>query len=301
MTMTDTTLTNDQIDNVMRGMSIPVQPQIMVDLQMEQAMPEPDINEIARLISRDVAISGRVLKAVNSPFFGLRNKITSIQKAVILLGINSVINIVNAIAVHNELCNNENLSEEEINDMNHFWDTAQDVALTAATIAKQIGFISPDEAYTLGLFHNAGIPLLMSKFSDYRDTMHVSYKGNEKRLIDTENNLINTNHAVIGFYIAKSWKLSPSICEAIQQHHNIIEVFGQTGNQGSDVMNLLSVLKMAEHIVGLYKIIGEQDIDVEWNECRDIIFHYLGISEDDFEEIVIVCHDLGMGLKNKVS
>jgi len=299
--MTDTTLTNDQIENVMRGMSIPVQPQIMVDLQMEQAMPDPDINEIARLISRDVAISGRVLKAVNSPFFGLRNKITSIQKAVILLGINSVINIVNAIAVHNELCSNENLSEDEIEDMNHFWDTAQDVALTAATIAKQIGFISPDEAYTLGLFHNAGIPLLMSKFSDYRNTMHISYIGNEKRLIDTENKLINTNHAVIGFYIAKSWKLSPSICEAIQQHHNIIEIFGQTGSQGSDVMNLLAVLKMAEHIVGLYKIIGEQDVDLEWNECRDIIFHYLGISEEDFEEIIIVCHELGMGLKNKVS
>jgi len=299
--MPDTTLTNDQIENVMRGMSIPAQPQIMVDLQMEQAMPDPDINEIARLISRDVAISGRVLKAVNSPFFGLRNKITSIQKAVVLLGTNSVVNIVNAVAIHNEISTNKNLSEEEINDMNHFWDTAQDVALTAATIAKQIGFISPDEAYTLGLFHNAGIPLLISKFCDYRSTMHESYMGSSKRLIDIENKAINTNHAVVGFYIAKSWKLSPSICEAIQQHHNIIEIFSQTGSQGSDVMNLLAVLKMAEHIVGLYKIIGDQDNDVEWNESRDIIFHYLGISEDDFDEIVIICHELGMGLKNKVS
>ena len=299
--MAETTLTDDQIVNVMRGMSIPVQPQIMVDLQMEQAMPDPDIKEIARLISRDVAISGRVLKAVNSPFFGLRNKITSIQKAVVLLGINSVVNIVNAIAVHNELCNNADLTDEEISDMNHFWDTAQDVALTAATIAKQIGFISPDEAYTLGLFHNAGIPLLMSKFSQYRSVMRESYKGDDKRIIDVENKLINTNHAVVGFYIAKSWKLSPSICEAIQQHHNIIEIFGQTGSQGSDVMNLLTVLKMAEHIVGLHMIIGDCNEDVEWNEAKDIIFHYLGISEEDFEDIHVVCTELGMGLKNKVS
>ena len=299
--MAESTLTDDQLDNVMRGMSIPVQPQIMVDLQMEQAMPDPDLNEIARLISRDVSISGRVLKAVNSPFFGLRNKITSIQKAVSLLGINSVINIVNAIAVHNELCSSADLSDEEIIAMNHFWDTAQDVALTAATIAKQIAFISPDEAYTLGLFHNAGIPLLMSKFNQYRDVMKESYQGNIKRIIDIENKLINTNHAVVGFYIAKSWKLSPSICEAIQQHHNIIEIFGQTGSQGSDVMNLLAVLKMAEHIVGLYKIIGDSDVDTEWNESRDIIFQYLSISEEDFEEINIVCTELGMGLKNKVS
>jgi HD-like signal output (HDOD) protein len=300
--MPETTLNEDQIDDVIRGMSIPAQPKIIIDLQTEQAMPDPNINEIARLISRDVAISGKVLKAVNSPFFGLRNKITSIQKAVILLGINSVINIVNAIAMRDELSGNENMSEKEINDMNQFWDTAQDVALTAATIAKQIGFTSPDEAYTLGLFHNAGIPLLIPKFEHYPDIMRESYQAtNNKRIIDVENKAINTNHAVLGFYIARSWKLSPSICEAIQQHHNIIEVFGRAGKQGSDVMNLLAVLKMAEHIVGLYKIIGGNDSDIEWDETRDIIFHYLGINEEDFDDICSVCQELGIGLKNKIS
>jgi len=301
MSLSDSSLTDDQLDSIMRGMSIPVQPQIMVDLQIEQSAPDPNINEIARLISRDVAISGRVLKAVNSPFFGLRNKITSIQKAVILLGIDSVVNIVNAIAIRHELSAHENMTEDEIRYMNHFWDTAQDVALTAATIARQIGFISPDEAYTLGLFHNAGIPLLLPKYRHYHAIMQESYQGNERRIIDVENNSINTNHAVLGFYIAKSWKLSTSICEAIQQHHNIIELFSQSGSQGSDVMNLLAVLKMAEHIVGLYRIIGKQESDVEWNEARDIIFDYLGISEDDFEEISIICHDMGMGLKSKIA
>ena len=65
--MSQATLTEDQIQTVTRGMAIPVQPQVMVDLQMEQVMPDPDINEIARLISRDVELSGSVLKAVNSP------------------------------------------------------------------------------------------------------------------------------------------------------------------------------------------------------------------------------------------
>ncbi|NOY66106.1 MAG: HDOD domain-containing protein [Gammaproteobacteria bacterium] len=292
--MSETILSDDQIASVMRGMNLPVQPQIMVDLQMEQVMPDPDLNEIARLISRDVAISGRVLKAVNSPFFGLRNTITSIQKAVILLGINSVINIVNAIAVRHELSQRTDLTEQEIDDMNRFWDTAQEVALVCTAIAKQIGFQSPDEAYTLGLFHNAGIPLLREKFSNYHEVLVESYNGKEKRVVDAENNLINTNHAVVGFYIAKSWRLSSNICEAIQQHHNIIELFGQSNNQGSDILNLLSILKMAEHIVGNHKIIGENDTDIEWNESRDVIFHYLGINEEDFEEISVICQDMGI-------
>jgi len=298
--MTNNTLTDDQITSIMSGMTIPVQPQIMVDLQMEQAMPDPDLNEIARLISRDVGISGRVLKAVNSPFFGLRSAITSIQKAVSLLGMNSVINIVNAIAMCNEICNQDNMSEDEIKDMNRFWDTAQDVALVSATIAKQISFISPDESYSLGLFHNAGIPMLLSKSKDYHEIMKQSYHGDTRRIIDHENKILNSNHAVVGFYLAKSWKLSPYICEAISQHHNIIELFSQGTQKGSEMLNLLAVLKMAEHIVGLYQILGGQNTDHEWNESRDLIFQYLSITEDDYVDIQSVCHELGIGIENRL-
>jgi len=298
--MTEHTLTSDQIASIMGGMNVPVQPQIMVDLQMEQVMPDPDLNEIARLISRDVGISGRVLKAVNSPFFGLRSAITSIQKAVTLLGMNSVINIVNAMAMRDELCNQDNMSEDEIRNMNRFWDTAQDVALVSTTIAKQIGFISPDEAYSLGLFHNAGIPLLLSKSKNYREIMEQSYHGDTRRIIDYENKMLDSNHAVVGFYLARSWKLSPPICDAISQHHNIIELFSQGTQKGSEMLNLLAVLKMAEHIVGLYKILGNQEADHEWNESRDLIFQYLSITEEDYVDIQAVCNDLGIGMSDEL-
>ncbi|MGC3500632.1 HDOD domain-containing protein, partial [Pseudomonas aeruginosa] len=65
---------------------MPPQPQIMVDLQMEQVMPNPDLKNIARLISQDPGLSGALLNQVNSPFFGLANRITSNQRAVNLLG-----------------------------------------------------------------------------------------------------------------------------------------------------------------------------------------------------------------------
>ncbi|MGH8393763.1 MAG: HDOD domain-containing protein, partial [Pseudomonas sp.] len=65
---------------------MPPQPQIMVDLQMEQYMPDPDLEVIARLIAQDPGLSGSLLKIVNSPYYGLSNKIVSIQRAVNLLG-----------------------------------------------------------------------------------------------------------------------------------------------------------------------------------------------------------------------
>ena len=88
-----------QIQQVLQGISVPPQPQIMVDLQMEQFLPNPDLKTIAKLISQDPGLSGALLKLVNSPFFGLANRITSIQRAVNLLGSRSIINLINALSI----------------------------------------------------------------------------------------------------------------------------------------------------------------------------------------------------------
>ena len=79
-------LSAEQIRHFLQGISVPPQPQIMVDLQMEQVMPSPDLRTIAKLISQDPGLSGALLKIVNSPFYGLTNRIASIQQAVNLLG-----------------------------------------------------------------------------------------------------------------------------------------------------------------------------------------------------------------------
>ena len=124
-------LTDEQIARALQGISVPPQPQIMVDLQMEQVMPDPDLKSIARLISQDPGLSGSLLKIVNSPFFGLANRITSIQQAVNLLGVSRVINIVNAQSIRGEL------TDENIVNLNRFWDSAQDIAMTCMNLPKR--------------------------------------------------------------------------------------------------------------------------------------------------------------------
>lgn len=207
-------LSEEQINKILQGISIPPQPQIMVDLQMEQVMPDPDINHIAKLISQDVGLAGTVLKVVNSPFYGLANEITSIQQAVGILGMGSVVNIVNGISIKSSM------SDETIKALTRFWDTAMDIAMTSATLAKQVGYNYPDNAYALGLFHNVGVPLLMARYDNYMDIMEESYSGGSNRIIDFENQQINTNHAVIGYYTAKSWNLPKVLCSIIAEHHD---------------------------------------------------------------------------------
>ncbi|MGH1371780.1 MAG: HDOD domain-containing protein [Cellvibrionaceae bacterium] len=284
--MTD--LTQEQIQKVLQGISIPPQPQIMVDLQMEQLSPDCSINVIADLIGQDIGLAGSILKTVNSPFYGLSNKITSINQAVNLLGVKSVINLVNGLSIKGEL------GDDQIIALGKFWDSSMEVAMAASVIAKQIGFSASDEAYTLGLFHNCGVPLLMMRFDNYPDVLVEAYAKECARMIDIENEELKTNHAVVGYYVAKSWNLPGYLCEAIHEHHTIEKVFTQEDADPTK-KTLLAVLKMAEHICGTHRILGNCDTDFEWTRIEDLVLIYVGMSQYDFASLKQQIHEMGLG------
>ncbi|MBB3241352.1 HD-like signal output (HDOD) protein [Pseudomonas sp. Tn43] len=272
-------LTTEQIQQSLQGISVPPQPQIMVDLQMEQYMPDPDLEVIAKLISQDPGLSGALLKIVNSPYYGLSNKITAIQRAVNLLGSRSIINLINAQSIKGEL------SDDAIVTLNRFWDTAQDVAMTCLTLAKRVGVQAGDEAYALGLFHDCGIPLMIKKFPDYMRVLEQAYANAsvECRVVDTENRQYNTNHAVVGYYTAKSWRLPEHVTQAIANHHNALAIFSDESSRNTPLKNLLAILKMAEHICASFRVLGNQSEDHEWNSVGPLVLDYIGLSEYDFE------------------
>ena len=284
-------LSEEQINRILQGIKIPPQPQILVDLQMEQVMPDPDLIRISKLISQDVGLAGTILKVVNSPFYGLKNRITSVQQAVSLMGLNSVVNIINGLSIKSQM------SDETIVNMNRFWDTANDIAQVAMSIAKQVGYPNPDMAYLLGLFHNSGIPLLMARFDNYLEVMEESYAHPEMRVVDVENQRLNTNHAVIGYYTAKSWNLPKLLCEIIAEHHNCKRLFSAATVE-NDKTTLTSILKMAEHICGTYKILGQQEEDHEWEDIGQMVLEYLGFNDYDLETFKESFAEMGISPNN---
>lgn len=281
-------LNSEDIDRILHGIRIPPQPQILVDLQMEQYQPNPDLGHIADLIAQDVGLAGTMLKIVNSAAYGLKNNITSVQQAVMLLGIQSVINILNGISIRGEL------SDEDIVRLNNFWDTSNDIALVSQHIARQIGLSSPEDAYALGLFHNAGIVLMNQRFENYMEVVHESYTSDVKRIIDIENTHFKTNHAVIGYYTAKSWRTPKLICDAIADHHNIVSIFSSESPNEGPKKGLLATLKIAEHICGNYQSIGGADQDIEWEQISHLIYEFTGLGDYDIENMTDSFVEMGV-------
>ena len=282
-------LSSEQISLALQGISVPPQPQIMVDLQMEQYMPDPDLEVIAGLIAQDPGLSGALLKIVNSPYYGLSNKIASIRRAVTVLGSRTVINLINAQSIKGEM------TDDTIVTLNRFWDTAQDVAMTSLTLAKRTGTQALDEAYALGLFHDCGIPLMLKRFPDYMRVLEQGYAnaGTGNRVVDTENRHFNTNHAVVGYYTAKSWRLPAHLTEAIANHHNALAIFSDDSSRNSQLKNLLAILKMAEHICASHTVLGNQREDHEWNSIRHLVLDYIGLSDYDFDNLKESIRELG--------
>ena len=274
--------------DILKGFVIPPRPQIVADIQIESAMPEPDINSIAKLILQDASISGSVIKAINSPLFGLAGKVKSVGHAVNLMGLESVVNIVTALSLKSTL------SDNSVNDLNRFWDTANDVANVSVIVSKYLGIDSSDEAYTLGLFHDCGIPLMMMKYSNYLGVLEKGYQDSEKRVIDAENEIYKTDHSVLGYYTAKTWKLPDHISEIISYHHCVNKIFDYDRKNRTHKKNLLLILKISEHICGSFRILGSSSTNYEWERIKDDLFDYGRLGDDDILNISDDCKDAGI-------
>lgn len=287
----------ENIEKILKGITIPSPPQIVADLQMEMAMPDPDLNAMADMISKDPGLAGGVLKTLNSPFYGNRD-IQSISQAVMMLGMNTVANIVNTLYLRDSMAQQDDLADDVYKAMLRFWDSATDVARACQIVAQRVRYSDPEKAYMLGLFHNAGIPLLMQKHDNYPSVLVESYKLEHRRIVDTENGYYESNHSVVSFYAARSWKLPAELCRVIAAHHSTVDIFTDKDHTDDDEKYLLAILKLAEHIAGLYRAIGNNESDLEWQQIKEYVLDFLGLSQPDYEDLVAYVADNGIGGQN---
>ncbi|WP_444997315.1 HDOD domain-containing protein [Aliikangiella sp. IMCC44359] len=258
------------------GIYIPPQPGLFEQIEMCGA----DLDKIGEVISVDPGVSAAVIKIVNSPVFGLANKIGSIPQAVVMLGVERVISILKTLLLRKSM--------SDINsrmDMNLFWQSSVSVACVASTICRQLNLAMADEAYMLGLFHNCGIPVMAARYSNYQKVMEFSYSREDGRITSEEFANFGVHHAAAGYRISRVWNLPKVICLAVKHHHSVARVLDDHSIESPTLKTLLCVLKMAEHMVNLPEKLAQSDVDFEWSRLGDKVLEFSGLSEYDFEDL----------------
>lgn len=266
------------LNDLLSQVKIPPAPEILLALNQQMQNHEPDLQQIAGIIQKDASISGLVLKTVNSALFGLKHKIASIPHAISLLGLTNTLNIVRGLVLRQTLDHSES-------NLPHFWESPSNIAMIAANLAKRLLKCSSDEAYLLGLFHNAGHALINQRFDDYSVFLQEQLNHEDKPITHFEDQRYNLDHATLGFYLARSWSIPEPLQDVILHHHDSIQYLdeGSLTQEDDCKKGLLAILKMAEHIENSH--IGV-DVDHEWERVKVNVLGYMELSEVDFEDIV---------------
>lgn len=266
-------LDNRKMASVVSSFQIPVKPQILTDMQLLLDEVEPDIESVASLILNDVGLSSTILKIINSPFYGMNRKISKIKQAVMILGLKTINSLVTALLLKSSFQGTSCISLER------FWDDSLDVANAMAFVGNKLqNKIPVDMLYTIGLFKNCGIPLLAIKFPDYKKVL-IEANSLGINSINLEEQKYQTNHAVLGYYVASSWHLPKEICSLILQHHESDYLSEISGN---NEQLSFAILKVAEYLVERVKRLSTSP---EWEAIKVSVLNVLGISSIDFEEL----------------
>ncbi len=260
-------------EQVLNGILIPPCPASLTNIMREAKRPTTDLPKLAQLISQDAGVVGPLLKLANSPFIGLRSKVTSVFQAVSVLGIQNTLNLIQNIALRQSLGGGSQTFEK-------FWERSSLTATVAEKVAARFPNLSKDDAYIAALFHDCGIPVLMLKFPEYRDAVSTLCKQG-KAICEVENALFSTSHTVVGNMLTRSWMLPAHVSKAILFHHDREIYSSSAENVGEDVLDLIGVVQMAECIVDEHLHVREQ----EWPLFERSVLAHFEMSEQEFLEL----------------
>ena len=231
--------------------------------------------KLVKLICADVSLAASMLKTANSPFFARRIKVSSVQQAVSVLGLINITQIIRGAGLKKAIGGCGEMH------MERFWDRSNFKAIVSSQIASRLDGFSRDEAYTYGLFHDCGIPILMQKFPDYKQKLAASNQSVDKVIV-IENQHYSTNHATVGSLLARNWGLPDYMGHAIRLHHDHTIFSHESAVATPTVCTLVSIQILSEHIVAAS--LGKPD-DAEWFLMGQAAQDYIGLSNEDLEDI----------------
>ncbi len=237
--------------------------------------PKTSPSDLNQVISLDPVLMGKVMKLINSAYYSLPNQITSLVRAIIMLGINTVKNLAISTAILGSLGKRSNF--QAIN-MDGYWRHSICVGVTAKLIAKyrKIDKTLLEGYFVAGLLHDLGkIPLNNKLSKEYVEAISLTDKEHIP-LFESERRILSVDHTEVGKMIIESWKLGKDIEDAVSYHHNVL------GYEGENT-DIVYAVCAANVFANTFEIGFSGDRYPE--KLPDKVLKYLGVDWDFFDDI----------------
>lgn len=199
--------------------------------------PNTSANDLNRIISMDPVLTGRVLMLINSAYYSIPDHVTSLTRAIIMLGINTVKNLAVSTAVLGAF---KGSKSQQILPSDQFWSHSLSVGVTAKALALKKGVSSAEceDCFIGGLLHDLGkMPLIQCFEDDYAKVIGLATE-NQIPLFQSEQEAFGFHHGWVGKMIAEKWKLGGTITECLHFHH-------ESNNAAEDTQRLVAIVELA--------------------------------------------------------
>lgn len=216
---------------------LPTLPEVVTKVIEVTSDPKSSAKDLVKVISKDQAMTAKVLKVVNSAFYALPRRIGSTDHAVAILGYNTVKNIALSIGVFKAFSKGGSASV----DVGAFWRHTIGCATAASVIAKKSRLWSPDEAFTAGIVHDIGF-LVMDRYFPIEMAAVLNSLTTGSSLRQGEEKFFGLTHETAGWYILRRWRFPDEMATAVRYHHDPLKV--QPGADGPSARSCL--LSLAE-------------------------------------------------------
>jgi diguanylate cyclase (GGDEF)-like protein len=198
--------------------NLPSLPTIAVQVLDLAQRPDADIAEMARIISRDPALSSKILKTVNSSFYGRSQHVSTISHALVILGLQSVKTLVLGFSLVKNLTKSKAKGFKHIN----YWKRSIYAATAARSLAAKVGLLQTEEAFLSALLMDIGMLVLDLVLEDEYSELSAKVESH-KDLAGVEQQSLGMDHAEVGGMLAQQWKLPPLLTMPILYHHRPAE------------------------------------------------------------------------------
>ncbi len=272
-------VSDEKLVDFASSIEIPACPRVIIELTQAQNQSSPDIRAIARLAEQDPAMTAALLKTVNSPFFGLRTRMLSVQQAVMFLGMRNVINIITAIALKNAGV------DVHGDGVRCFWERTSVTAAFAADLANRVIGLARDEVYIHVLFRDAAIPLMIAYRVRSGQLSRNIFTDKKAYMDQVAVEQISIDHAIIGCNFTRKWLLPENTQQSVRLHLNIEMFLGSAPRKDVSKWVSLQIAMgyLAEHITREHFGIPHPEL---WESTLiDAFLRYVDIDRAGFQRI----------------
>lgn len=242
---------------------LPTLPGVAAKIMLAMQRETPNLSEISEIISSDAPLSAKILRMINSPFYGLANKITSVHQAMVYLGFNTVKSLALSFSLLRGFAPKKKASFDYI----QFSKDSLIGAVAAKLLAEKTNRSHADDAFFLGLLQNIGI-LIMAECmpAEYENVVREAASSGSP-LHEIENKLLEINHMQVGAFVTDSWGMPATFGIPIGFHH-APECLDCALD---DIEHLTKILHLSSLYIDLFK---SSDLNAGYAGIEELIHAY---------------------------